>query len=228
MRLRSNSRTRGQIIPFMAVALSVLALVAVFFLNTFGFTTVVARAEEGAAHQAGLAALQQVDTTTASARWEIAPGPATTVARDYAAYNLAGMTEGSPRSPGSYNGFIDYASILNGDLSALLHNTGGTVGDSVYGLDVEVIVPAQVSGQTSEHFLNCDPLAPCTSTPPDPKPACDNTNQNVFPQQVGSALTGLCYTHSAVILRLRLPAFQLGTGAAAIERVVVTQAGTNA
>jgi hypothetical protein len=212
----------------MAVALSVLALIAVFFLNTFGFTTVVARAEESAAHQAGLAALQQVDPTVGLARWEIDPAKATTVARDYAAYNLAGMTEGSPRSPGSYNGFIDYASIPGGDLSALLHDTNGTVGDSVYGLDVEVLVPAQVSGQTSEHFLNCDPLATCTSAPPDPKPSCDNTDQNVFPQQVGSVLTGLCYTHSAIILRLRLPAFQLGTGAAAIDRVIVTQAGTDA
>jgi hypothetical protein len=227
MRLHPHSRARGQIIPFMAVALGGLVLIAVFFINTFGLTTLVVRAEEGAAHQAGLAALQQIDHSAGLARWAIDPKAATAVARDYVSYNLAGMAGGSPASHGSYYGFIDGSSIPGGNLAALLHNVGGTNGDTVDGLDVEVIVPAQTSGQTSEHYLNCDPSASsCISMPANPLPSCDTTVESTHPQAVGSALTGGCYTHSAIILRLRLHAFQLG-GSALIERIIVTQAGTD-
>ena len=230
MRLRPNNRSRGQVIPALAVALGVIVLVAVFFINAFGFTTLVARAEESAGHQAGMAALAQVDHSAGLARWEIDPKAATVTARDYVSYNLVGMTEGSPASHGSYYGFIDNPSIPGGDLSALLHDVDGTAGGTVDGLDVEVIVPAQVSGQVSGHYLNCDTQAPsCTSAPASPPPDC-NTTEKVppqYPQAVGSALLpGQCFTHSAVILRLRLHAFQLG-GSVLIERVIVTQAGTD-
>jgi hypothetical protein len=236
MRMRPNSRSRGQVIPFMTAALSVMVLVMVFFINTFGFTTMVARAEEGAGHQAGLAALQQLDHSAGLARWEIDPVAATKTAREYVSYNLVGMTEGSPTSHGNYYGFIDASSITHGgDLDAMLQSVSGTADetggslDMVDGLDVEVIVPAQASGQVSEHYLNCDPAASsCASVQANPLPICDSTG-NIpaqYPQAVGSALTGGCYTHSAVILRLRLHAFQLG-GSTLIERVIVTQAGTD-
>jgi hypothetical protein len=58
--------------------------------------------------------------------------------------------------------------------------------------------------------------------------SCDNTSTtNSYPQKVGSSITGECYTHSTVILRIRLRAIQLATGSSQVDRIIVTQAGTN-
>jgi hypothetical protein len=212
----------------MVMLLSIMMIVAVFMVNVLGFQSLANRAAEDAGHQAGLAGLQQVDHTAGLARWEILPMEATATARQFAVYNLVGMTEGSPASAANYAGFFDLSGTGYTKLADLLNNSAGTQGDTVDGLDVEIIIPAQDASQTSDHYLNCDPAGnSCLTSGVSPSPSCDPTAQGNYPQAMGSSITGQCYTHSVIILRFRLHAIQLGIGGAQIEQVVVTQAGTN-
>ena len=225
-----HRRARAKVIPFMAVLLGVMVLVAVFFFNTFGYVTLAGLSAQNAAHQAGLAWLQQVDQEAGLGRWEIDPVLATGVARSFATYNLVGMSEGTPPSGANYSVFFDLSGQRYTSLAELLADVNGTQNDAVDGMDVEIVVPAQAPCQTSLHYFNCDPEAsPCAPVPVFPLPAsgCDTTSIESYPKAVGSSLTGECYTHSAIIIRLRLHAFQMGSGSTQIERVVVTQAGTN-
>jgi len=224
-------------LPVMAVLLGLLLMVAMLFINTFGFFTLVNRAADSAGHEAGLAALQQVKHNTGLARWDIDPVGATIVARDYAGYNLQGMTEGNPASVAGYHGFVDLSNAPGGatDLAELMHLISGTNSGTVDGMDVEIIVPAVVSGQASYHYFNCDttggPGSPCPLVSANSLPAsaqnCDTTSGGNYPQAVGSSITGECYTHSTVILRIRLHAIQLATGSSQVDKIIVTQAGTN-
>jgi len=215
-------RSRGQVLPVMAVMLGLLCLIAMFFINTFGFLALVERATDSAGHQAGLAATQQVNPADSS-RWDIDPIAATTTARAYAIANLQGANGGA-----GYASFIDL-STEPGDLSTLMDKATGTVGDVAEGMDVEVIVPAQAAGQTSLSYLDCDTTTgtgPCP-TEPQSNLLCDTTTEGTYPAEVGSAITGVCYNQSTVIVRIRLRAIQLGVGSAQMDRVIVTQAGDN-
>jgi hypothetical protein len=227
-RLSQPRRARGQILPWMVLLLSTMMIVAVFMVNVLGFQSLANRAAEDAGHQAGLASLQQVDHAAGLARWEILPMQATAMARQFAVYNLVGMTEGTPASAASYAGFFDLSGTGYTNLTDLLNSPAGTQGDTVDGLDVEIIIPAQDASQTSDHYLNCDPDGnSCLTSGVSPSAACDTTGQNSYPQAMSSSITGQCYVHSVIILRFRLHAIQLGIGGAQIEQVVVTQAGTN-
>ena len=212
-------------LPVMAVLLSLLLLVAMLFINTFGFLSIVNRAADSAGHEAGLAALQQVDHNAGLARWEILPNLATGVARDYAGYNL----QGNPAAIAGYRGFVDLSGAPGGatDLAELMHLIGGTGGGLTDGMDVEVIVPAVVAGQTSASYLNCDPSADSCAPESRSSLSCDTTSQSNYPQWVGSAITGTCFAHSTIILRIRLHAIQLATGSSQVDKIIVTQAGTN-
>ena len=227
-RLSQPRRVRGQVLPWMVLLLLTMTIVTVFIVNILGFQSLANRAAEDAGHQAGLASLQQVDHSAGLARWEILPMEATVTARQFVAYNLVGMTDGTPASAANYAGFFDLSTTGYTNLAALLNNPAGTQDKTVDGLDVEIIIPAQNSSQTSDHYLNCDPSGnSCLTSPVSPTPSCDTTGQNSYPQAMGSSITGQCYTHSVIILRFRLHAIQLGIGGAQIEQVVVTQAGTN-
>jgi hypothetical protein len=208
--------------------LLIMMIVAVFMVNVLGFQSLAHRAAENAGHQAGLAGLQQVDHSAGLARWEILPMEATATARQFAVYNLVGMADGTPASTANYSGLFDFSGTSYTNLTDLLNNPAGTQDDTVDGLDVEIIIPAQDSLQTSDHYLNCDPtMNSCLTSPVSPTPSCDTTGQGNYPQAMGSSITGQCYTHSVIILRFRLHATQLGVGGTQIEPVVVTQAGTN-
>lgn len=229
MKHTTTRRHRAQVMPIMVAAIGLLALVTILFINAFGFSAVTERAMESGARMAGLAGLQQVDRTSGLTRWDLIPEDTTDVTRRYAAYNLEGMAEGSPASDASYRSYFDLSSRPGMDLEDILLDPAGTHDGTVIGMDVEVIIPAQDDSQTSEHYLNCDTsLGPCVEAPADPLPDCDTTSDLlIYPQQVGSALSGECYDRSTVVIRLRLPARQLGAGSSTITKIIVTQAGTN-
>jgi hypothetical protein len=87
---------------------------------------------------------------------------------------------------------------------------------TAYGLDVEIIEPAQDTSQANLLYVNGVGQVPTTC------------NGSTYPQQVLSTLNGQCYASTTIVLRARLPIAQSFGPAQVIVRTIVVRAGTDA
>jgi hypothetical protein len=189
--------------PLVAMVLPVIVLVILWLINTTMYASGAMTATDGILRAGGLGALTQTDPDAAYTRWFTSPENGTRIARSIAAYDL-----------GAYSG------LLRTSPAAAL-SPSGTEGGGADGIDVEVINPAQEGGQTSERFMNCDPLSICTSD------AVEVSAPGVFPELVRSEITGQYYDTATVVLRARLTVLSFGMPDTVITRVIVIRAGTD-
>lgn len=226
LRAQSRRRTRGQILPVMAMLIGLLVIVSLFFINTVGFGSIAGKTMNGSLAQAGLAGLQQICTPASSsctsnyARWEL-DGPAATGAiRNYVIYTLVGMPEGEP---GSNAGFANY--FTSTGLTDTLSNNNGTANDTVDGLDIELLMPVQANdGQLPERYFNCDPNASVCNNLFVNGDACSMTSGVIG---MYSSLAQACFDQTTIVTRLRLTVVQASLPAV-FERTKITGAGTDA
>lgn len=198
---------RGQVLPIMAALMALLVIVALFFFNITMYESNARNASANSLRLTGLVLLQQVDPAAAFERWRIEPVTAMALARELVNENL----DGNPViSPASYQG------LFADDLDDVLSDTGGTAGATRTGLDIEIINPAERSGQESQTYLN-DPNVN----------VADSCTSGIFPEQVRSSITDECYEHPTVVLRLILPVSQLTGNQNFITEIVVLSMGTD-
>lgn len=225
--MTQQRRARGQVLPIMGALIGILAVAALFFFNTIGFSSIGTRAMEGAIKQGGLAGLQMIcntDSATCTAdftRWELDGPLATGTVRRFVAYNMVSMDGGDPQSPAGFANLF-----TSSDLTAVIMAPDGTTLNGTAGardgLDVELLIPVTTGDpQLPERYYNCDPQgAGCDSQPLDDS-ACTATNA------MYSSLANACFSETTVITRLRLTDVQAGPPAT-LYRINISKAGTDA
>lgn len=199
---------RGQSLTIIAMFMAIVAMVLVFGVNVMMYMTNANTAVDGSLRSAGLAALAQVDTDKGYSRWYVDPEAGTVTARDFADASIS-----------------QYDGLFIGDLSATLRGLNGTSGDTLVGLDIEIINPAVDQTQVSERYLNCpmtaSDLGGAVCVPELLLPTGE------YPESVESVLLpGQFYNVSTVILRGRLLVNQM-SGDMTTSRTVVVRAGTD-
>lgn len=194
-------RTRGQVLPIVAIFLSVFGVLAWFLFDVSGYRTAASTAMNSALRSGGLAALDQRDPNQDQfGRWYVDPIAGDNAARTYVLANLRGNSSGEG----------GYAKLFVGDLAADISH-----GITDVGLDVEILNPASVPGQESRSFFN---------GMPENAILC----QDSYPQGLLSVIDNNCYNSATIILHLRLNVRQIIGSSTTADKIVAIRAGTDA